>query len=152
MGDPHKWPSNLWTLELVLLLTGKSQTAYANMDPGKANNYKLKLKPPLSKDTTWMTKPTNNASEAPDRKPKKVSPKLRFAQTRTQRLLAFKMADWIRPWRNLVTWTQYFWIIWHVRNFMQEEIATHYPSIPFFWVQPGQECCVVLLNLSNWMP
>ena len=93
-----------------------------------------------------MTKPTDNASEAPDQKPKKVSPKLRFAQ----RLFTFKMADWRKPWRNLVTWTQYIWIIWHVGNFIQEGIATHYPSIPFFWVQPGQECCMILLNLSNW--
>ena len=52
MGDAYKWPSNLWTLKLILLLTGKAQAAYANMDREKAKNYKLKLKPPLSKDTT----------------------------------------------------------------------------------------------------
>ena len=52
MGDAYKWPSNLWTLKLAPLLTGQAQAVYGNMYREKAKNYKLKLKPLLSKDTT----------------------------------------------------------------------------------------------------
>ena len=35
-------------------------------------------------------------------------------------------------------------------NFIQEGIATPCPSIPFFWVQPGQEGGMILFNSTYW--
>ena len=44
MGDEYKWPSNLWTLKLALLLTGKAQAAYSNMDRGKSKELQVTVR------------------------------------------------------------------------------------------------------------
>ena len=69
MGDAYKWPSNLWTLKLILLLTGKAQAAYSNMDRGKSKELQVKIKTAIVKryninDKTYQQSTQPEAKES----------------------------------------------------------------------------------------